>query len=61
MSHEFGLVNNMQMEKMEEKFMEGWRQYSHAIIRYAEATKTKSKELKHALREENYEGICNPP
>ena len=50
-SHEF-----KQVEKLEEKLMGGWRRYSPAIVKYAEATKTKSKELKHALRE-NSEGI----
>lgn len=42
---------------MEETFLDFWGQYSQAIVNYAEATKTKSRELKHALREEDYEGM----
>ena len=54
MSHEFSLI--MQVDRVEETFMDLWGQYSQAIVNYAEATKTKSRELKHALREEDCEG-----
>ena len=54
-SYEFNLI--MQGEKMEDAFVESWQKYSQGIVEYAQATKTKSKELKHALREEDCEGI----
>ena len=54
-SYEFNLI--MQGEKMEDAFIESWQKYSQGIVEYAQATKTKSKELKHALREEDCEGI----
>ena len=37
---------------VEETFLDSWGQYSQATVNYAEATKTKSRELKHALRED---------
>ena len=52
---EFNLV--LQDEKLEDAFLGNWELYSQAIVSYAEATKMKSKDLKHALREEESEGI----
>ena len=52
-SYEFNLI--MQGEKIEGAFIESWQKYSQGIVEYAQATKTKSKELKHALRGEDCE------
>ena len=41
--------------------MHHWGKYCRGIVDFAEATKNKSKELKHALREDDTttKGICN--
>ena len=43
----------MQIERIEDIFMHSWGRYSQAIISFAGATKNKSKELKHALRDDD--------
>ena len=58
LSYEFELI--MKVDKMENVFMEGWRRYSCGIVGYAQASKTKSKELKHSLRDDDTEGITCP-
>ena len=55
-SYEFDLI--MKEEKLENAFIQRWKSYSDGIVDYALATKTKSKELKHALREDDTEGVC---
>lgn len=40
----------MKAEKLMDRFEESWKSYSMAIVQYAQASKSKSKELKHALR-----------
>ena len=55
-SYEFDLI--MKVEKLENAFLECWKCCSDGIVDYAQATKTKSKELKHALRENDTEGVC---
>ena len=53
-AHEFGLI--LQVEEVEEKFEESWKLYTSAIIEYAQASKAKPKELKHALRDDDVDG-----
>ena len=43
-------------EKMKDHFNESWKVYCTAIVHYAEASSSKPKELKHALRDVEEEG-----
>ena len=48
----------MQNDNLEGAFESSWSKYSIAIIAYANASRTKSKDLKHALREcHMYRGV----
>ena len=51
----------MQVQQLEDIFMHHWGKYCWGIVDFAEATKNKSKELKHALLEDDTptKGICN--
>ena len=51
MSKEFSFV--MQVQQLEDIIMHHWGKYCRAIVDFAEATKNKLKELKHALREDD--------
>lgn len=46
----------MQVDMIEETFLDSWGQYS-AIVNYAEATKTNSRELKHACQKKTMK-VC---
>lgn len=49
----------LQKEQVCETFEKLWKLYIPAILGYAQASKTKSKELKYALREDDAdEGLC---
>ena len=50
-SKEFSIV--MQVQQLEDCFMHRWKKYCQGIVDFADATKHKSKELKHALRHED--------
>ena len=58
MSKEFSFI--MQVQQLEELFLHRWGKYCQAIIDFANATKHKTKELKHALRDDDSsaEGVC---
>lgn len=46
----------MQVDDIEDTFMNSWKKYAQAIIEYANATKNKPKELKNALN--NDDSLC---
>lgn len=43
----------MQVQQLEDIFMHRWGKYCSGIVEFADATKNKSKELRHALREDD--------
>lgn len=54
-AHEFCLI--LQVDKLEENFERTWSKYTNVVVDYTEASKTKSKELTSALREDDFEGV----
>ena len=53
-SYEFDLI--MKDDKLENSFMESWKRCSFGVVRYAQASKTESKELRSSLRDDDTEG-----